>query len=76
MLRLLAFTLLLIISGCSEPDPVTAPSSEPDPTPQVDTDPTPQTGSGGESEATSPDATVNGAPGAGPMENQPTPTDN
>lgn len=67
---------ILMIAGCGEPDPATAPSDEPDPTPQVDTDPTPQTGTGGDSETTAPDATVNGAPGAQPMENQPTPSDN
>lgn len=76
MFRALTIIPFLVVAGCSEPDPSTAPSSEPDPTPQVDTDPTPQTGTGGESETNSPDATVNGAPGAEPMENQPTPSDN
>ena len=75
MLKVLTAISLLAIAGCSEPNPETTPSSEPDPTPQVDTDPTPQTGTGGESETSSPDATINGAPGAAPMENQPTPSD-
>lgn len=32
-------------------------------TPEVDTDPTPDTGTGGETQTTSPDGTINGAPG-------------
>lgn len=75
MRKLLLALPILIVAACSD-DPVQKPTTEPDPTPQVDTDPTPQTGTGGESESTSPDGTTNGAPGAAPMQNQPTPSDN
>jgi hypothetical protein len=75
MKRLLAVCVVVIASSCSQEDATKAPSSETDPAVQIDTDPTPQTGSGGPSQASSPDATVNGAPGAEPMENQPTSTD-
>jgi len=75
MRKLLIVLPLVALAACSE-DPIKTPSSEPDPTPQVDTDPTPQTGTGGDSETIAPDGTTNGAPGAAPMENQPTPTDN
>jgi hypothetical protein len=73
--QLLAVVALVLVAGCSDTDPVKAPSAETDPTPRVDTDPTPQTGTGGETESASPDSTTNSAPGAGPMENQGTPTD-
>jgi hypothetical protein len=75
MKYLLVAGIVLMASGCSEQDPMKAPSSETDPTPQVDTDPTPQTGSGGPTQSASPDSTINGAPGAKPMQNQPTSTD-
>ena len=67
---------LLALAACSNSGSETKPSTEADPTPQVDTDPTPDTGTGGATEAAKPDSTVNGAPGAKPMDNQPTPTDN
>jgi len=75
MKKLLAVCAIVIASGCSQEDPAKAPSTETDPTPQVDTDPTPDTGTGGPSQSASPDATTNSAPGAEPMENQPTPSD-
>jgi len=75
MKKLFAVCVVLIASGCSQEDPVKAPSTETDPTAQVDTDPTPDTGTGGPSQSANPDSTTNGAPGAKPMENQPTPTD-
>ncbi len=73
--RLLAVIAIVLVSGCTDTDPATAPSAETDPTPRVDTDPTPQTGTGGESEAASPDATTNSAPGGAAMEKHGTPTD-
>ncbi len=76
MRKLLYALPLMALFACSDTDPDTAKSSEPDPTPTVDTDPTPQTGTGGEMPMSSPDQTTNGAPGAAPMENQPTPSDN
>ena len=75
MKQLLAVIAMLLVVGCSEQDPIATPSAETDPSPQVDTDPTPETGTGGPSQSTSPDTTTNGAPGAAPMNNQPTPTD-
>jgi hypothetical protein len=73
--NLLAAISIILVAGCSDTDPATAPSAETDPTPRVDTDPTPQTGTGGESEAAGPDATTNSAPGGEAMEKQGTPTD-
>jgi hypothetical protein len=75
MKQIIAAICLVGVAGCSEQDPVNAASAEVDPAPQVDTDPTPQTSTGGPSQTNSRDATVNGPPGAEPMENQPIPTD-
>ena len=74
MKKIFAVFAIVVASGCSQ-DPAKAPSTETDPTAQVDTDPTPQTGTGGPSQSADPDTTTNGAPGAKPVENQPTPTD-
>jgi len=74
MRKLLAALSLIALVGCSESE--TSRPTEADPNPQIDADPTPQTGSGGDSQTATPDTTVNGSPGAKPLANQPTPTDN
>ncbi len=63
----LALLLALGASGCNDNS---APEARPDAnslpeqqTPEVDAEPTPDTGTGGETQTTSPDSTVNGAPG-------------
>jgi hypothetical protein len=75
MRQLFAAIAVIMFTGCSDSDPTKAPSTETDPTPQVDTDPTPQTGTGGPTQSANPDSSTNGAPGATPLDNQPTPTD-
>jgi hypothetical protein len=73
-LKLLPAILVLglAIAGCNDnsspqaqPDASSLPepqSPSADQTPDVDADPTPDTGTGGESQTTSPDGTVNSAP--------------
>ena len=55
-----------ILANCSDnssPDASQDANSQPENrAPQVDADPTPDTGTGGESQSTSPDGTVNSAP--------------
>lgn len=51
-----------LAAGCSDSQDATTSSTEPDPAPRVDTDPTPPSGTGGGTEAVSPDGTSNGAP--------------
>ncbi len=76
MKRLLFVLPIIVLSACNDTDSATTRSTEPDPTPQIDTDPTPDTGTGGATQQIAPDGTLNGAPGANPMNNQPTPSDN
>jgi hypothetical protein len=59
-----AIVLLAMLAACGEPDSTAPGSEEPVPAPEVDADPTPQTGRGGPSQTTSPDATTNSAPAA------------
>ena len=63
-LRFPAIVLLAMLAACGEPDSTAPGSEEPVPAPEVDADPTPQTGRGGPSQTTSPDATTNSAPAA------------
>jgi hypothetical protein len=44
--QLLAVVALVLVAGCSDTDPVKAPSAETDPTPRVDTDPARRPGRG------------------------------
>ena len=61
-------SMMLVVTGCSEnssPDASQDAVSLPeDRTPEIDADPTPDTGSGGDSQASSPDTTTNGTPAA------------
>ena len=64
----LAAAMMLVVAGCSDNS---SPNSSQDAnslpenrTPEIDADPTPDTGSGGDSQAKSPDTTTNGAPAA------------
>jgi hypothetical protein len=76
MKRLVCLTFLILgLAACSDSEPNATSSTQVDPNPQLDADPTPDSGTGGETEAATPDATVNGAPGGKALENQPTPTD-
>ena len=65
----------LLLAGCDSTDSNTTSSTETDPNPRIDVDPTPETGTGGPSQAVSPDSNTNGAPGGKTLDNQPTPTD-
>lgn len=76
MTRLLLSLPFVLLAACSDTDSTTTRSTEPDPTARVDTDPTPDTGTGGPAQYSTPDKTLNGSPGAAPMHNQPTPSDN
>ncbi len=55
----LALSAAALLAGCSQPDPEAPGSDQPIENAPVDADPTPQTGTGGKSQTTSPDATVN-----------------
>ena len=65
---LMAMPLLLVFAGCNDRnttnEQANKPASQTAPIQNAptDTDPTPQTGTGGESQTTSPDSTVNSAP--------------
>jgi hypothetical protein len=66
---IIALACLLGLAACDSADnssPQASDQANSTPEPQnapVDRDPTPQTGTGGESQSTSPDGTVNGAAG-------------
>lgn len=65
-LPMLMLALVLGVSACNDntsPQSRQDASSLPEPqTPEVDAEPTPDTGTGGESQRTSPDSTINSAP--------------
>ena len=65
-LVLATIAINLILTGCSDnstPDASPSANSLPEnQTPEIDADPTPDTGTGGDSQVTSPDTTTNGAP--------------
>ena len=68
------FLALGLLAGCDGTDSASRPSTEPDPNPQIDTDITPHSGSGGESQAVSPDGTTSSK--QKPAATQPSPAAN
>jgi hypothetical protein len=64
--------VVLLLAACDSSDSNTTTSTETDPNPRIDVDPTPDSGTGGPSQAVSPD---NVTPGGKALESQPTPSD-
>jgi hypothetical protein len=66
LISIVMLALALAVSACNDntsPESRQDASSLPEPqTPEVDAEPTPDTGTGGESQMTSPDKTLNSAP--------------